>query len=275
MRRLRKSRRRFPAAFPSVTTMPIDELRFQLEALGVRSAVTIAAEAVLEAAAPTAFAAELASDGSALRAGASGRRRASCRAGRPRPRSSSARPRRPPCCRRARAGAPPDRPASALIIGGLGGIHPRIGAIDPHLGEIPHRGLDRRPQLFLIGRQLQPGMHRRDPRIGQGRPVLRAHVCRIMRRGTTRDAGHKPRSKPAIASAATPASRTSSCQPPLKGGLRMSVRPSAINLQFGNRPFSYQDLIPFTIGNTQMRPNRLLRSCRAAAAATAKSPERR
>src|SRR6185312_12070561 len=29
--------------------------------------------------------------------------------------------------------------------------HSRIGAVDPHLCEIPHRGLDRRPQLFLIG----------------------------------------------------------------------------------------------------------------------------
>src|SRR6185312_14016555 len=28
--------------------------------------------------------------------------------------------------------------------------HSRIGAVDPHLCEIPHRGLDRRPQLFLI-----------------------------------------------------------------------------------------------------------------------------
>src|SRR5437016_11871892 len=27
---------------------------------------------------------------------------------------------------------------------------PRIGAIDPELGEIPHRYLDRRPELFLI-----------------------------------------------------------------------------------------------------------------------------
>ena len=51
--------------------------------------------------------------GSARQAGASGRRPASCRAGRPHRRSSSWRPRWPPCCRRGRAGASPDRPASA------------------------------------------------------------------------------------------------------------------------------------------------------------------
>jgi hypothetical protein len=32
----------------------------------------------------------------------------------------------------------------------------------------------------------------------------------------------------------------------------MGVRASAINLQFGNQAHSYQDLIPFTIGNTQI-----------------------
>ena len=30
----------------------------------------------------------------------------------------------------------------------------------------------------------------------------------------------------------------------------MSIYASAINLQFGNQTHSYQDLIPFTIGNT-------------------------
>ena len=35
-------------------------------------------------------------------------------------------------------------------------VHPRIGAIDPQLGEIPHRGLDRRPQLFLVGVSFSP-----------------------------------------------------------------------------------------------------------------------
>src|ERR1700730_5068001 len=30
-------------------------------------------------------------------------------------------------------------------------IHPRVGAIDPQFCEIPHRGLDRRPQFFLVG----------------------------------------------------------------------------------------------------------------------------
>ena len=38
--------------------------------------------------------------------------------------------------------------------------------------EIPRRSLYRRPQLLLIGGQLQPGMNRRDPRVGEGRPVL-------------------------------------------------------------------------------------------------------
>jgi len=32
----------------------------------------------------------------------------------------------------------------------------------------------------------------------------------------------------------------------------MGMRASAINLQFGNGAYSYQDLIPFTIGNTQI-----------------------
>ena len=54
-------------------------------------------------------------------------------------------------------------------------VHPRIGAIDPQLGEIPHRGLDRRPQLLLVRVQLQPGMDGGDPRVGKGRPVLRTH----------------------------------------------------------------------------------------------------
>ena len=54
-------------------------------------------------------------------------------------------------------------------------IHPRIGAIDPQFGEIPHRGLDRRPQLFLVGVELQPGMDGGDPRVGKGGPVLRTH----------------------------------------------------------------------------------------------------
>src|SRR6476660_1507101 len=54
-------------------------------------------------------------------------------------------------------------------------VHPRVGAVDPQLGEIPHRGLDRRPQLFLVGRKLQPGVNRRDPRIGERRAILRIH----------------------------------------------------------------------------------------------------
>jgi hypothetical protein len=55
-------------------------------------------------------------------------------------------------------------------------IHSSIGAIDPQLGEIPHRRLDRRPQFFLIGVKLQPGLDRGNPRIRKGRPVLRAHA---------------------------------------------------------------------------------------------------
>jgi hypothetical protein len=35
----------------------------------------------------------------------------------------------------------------------------------------------------------------------------------------------------------------------------MGIRASAINLQFGKASTSYQDLIPFTIGNTQIMPN--------------------
>src|SRR5258708_29561296 len=42
-------------------------------------------------------------------------------------------------------------------------VHPRVGAIDSELGELPDRGLDRRPQLFLVGGQFEAGMDRRDP----------------------------------------------------------------------------------------------------------------
>jgi len=55
----------------------------------------------------------------------------------------------------------------------LSGIF-RVGAIDPELGELPDRGLDRRPQLFLVRRQFEAGMDRRNPRVGIGRPVLGA-----------------------------------------------------------------------------------------------------
>ena len=172
--------------------------------------------AALEAAMPPAFAAEPAfHDGSGWRGGASGRRRGSCRAGRPRPRSSSAPPPRSPCCRRARAGAPPDRPASAASCVILLRLHPRIGAIDPQLGEIPHRGLDRRPQLFLVGVELQPGVDGGDPRVGKGRPVLGVCMCACARE-TTDDAGHRPRSNRRWRARRRRRWQTSSCEPPLK-----------------------------------------------------------
>src|ERR1700731_2133387 len=58
----------------------------------------------------------------------------------------------------------------------LPGAGLRIGAIDPEFCELPHRALDRRPQLFLVGAQLQSGVDGRDPRVGKGGPVLGAHA---------------------------------------------------------------------------------------------------
>jgi len=58
-------------------------------------------------------------------------------------------------------------------------VHPRIGAIDPQLCEIPHRGLDRRPQFVLIGRELQAGLDRGNPGVGKGRPVFGAHTLMV------------------------------------------------------------------------------------------------
>ena len=55
------------------------------------------------------------------------------------------------------------------------GIHPRIGAVDPQFGKIPHRSFDRRPQLFLIGGQLEAGMNGCDARVRESRPVLWVH----------------------------------------------------------------------------------------------------
>ena len=95
--------RRHPVetAAPVVATIPV-------------AAATIAIHAALEPAVPPAFAAAkpVLHDGSGWRAGASGRHRGSCRAGRPHPRSSSSPPPWSPCCRRGRAGAPPDRRSS-------------------------------------------------------------------------------------------------------------------------------------------------------------------
>ena len=54
-----------------------------------------------------------------------------------------------------------------------------------------------------------------------------------------------------MASAAMPAIANFLMSTSFEGGWRMGIRASAINLQFGNQAHSYQDLIPFTIGNTQ------------------------
>ncbi|MEY9879041.1 hypothetical protein ABIA43_000575 [Bradyrhizobium sp. USDA 328] len=78
------------------------------------------------------------------------------------------------------------RRAGDRILGLVGitgtGIHPRIGAIDAQLGELPHGGLDRRPQLLLIGVELQPGMDGGDPRVDEGGAVLgvHAHVADVL-----------------------------------------------------------------------------------------------
>jgi hypothetical protein len=77
-----------------------------------------------------------------------------------------------------------------LCITGLVRIHPRIGAVDPHLGKIPHRGFDRRPQLFLIGRELDTGMDRGNPCVGKGRPVFRAHSHMVVRPRTVLGIDH-------------------------------------------------------------------------------------
>src|SRR5579859_4676046 len=62
-----------------------------------------------------------------------------------------------------------------LILGVFPRLDPRLNMIDPQLGEIPHCALHRWPQLLLVRRQLQSGMDRGNPRIGERRTVLRAH----------------------------------------------------------------------------------------------------
>jgi hypothetical protein len=42
----------------------------------------------------------------------------------------------------------------------------------------------------------------------------------------------------------------------------MGTHASAINLQFGNQGASYQDLIPFTIGNIQIHDSQIMPSSR-------------
>ena len=71
--------------------------------------------------------------------------------------------------------------------------HPRIGAIDPQLGEIPHRGLDRRPQLFLIGASASARHGRRRSARRQRPPCPRGSSA-CVRETTDDDAGHRPRS---------------------------------------------------------------------------------
>ncbi len=60
------------------------------------------------------------------------------------------------------------------------GLHPGIGAVDPKLGEIADGLFHRRPQLLLIRRQRKTGMNRRDPRIRDSRPILRAELHALM-----------------------------------------------------------------------------------------------
>jgi hypothetical protein len=51
-------------------------------------------------------------------------------------------------------------------------VHPRIGAFQTQLGEITYRALHRRPQLFLVGIELQPGMDGGNPRVGESGAIL-------------------------------------------------------------------------------------------------------
>src|SRR4051812_30769622 len=72
------------------------------------------------------------------------------------------------------------RPVGILVgvLAGIAGtgIHPRIGAVDAQLGEVTYGSLDRRPQLFLVGVELQPGMDGGDPRVDHGGAVFRVHA---------------------------------------------------------------------------------------------------
>ena len=123
-----------PPLIPARPAIPI------VAAIPVRAAIAAIAihHAALEAAVPPAFRRTGLPYGSGWRGGASGRRRGSCRAGRPHPRSSSSPPPWSPWCRRVRAGAPPDRPASAHPVESSGlRVHPRIGAIDPQFWRNP------------------------------------------------------------------------------------------------------------------------------------------
>src|SRR5262245_29924851 len=68
----------------------------------------------------------------------------------------------------------------------LVGVCPRGKALGALLGEITQRGFHRRPVLFLLGRQLEPGMKPRNARITKGRDVFSAwtpalHTLEVIR----------------------------------------------------------------------------------------------
>jgi hypothetical protein len=69
-------------------------------------------------------------------------------------------------------------------------IHPRIGAVDSQLREIPYGGLERRPKLFLLGGELQAGFHGRDPGVGKSRPVLGVHSHVVLKPRTVLGIDH-------------------------------------------------------------------------------------
>jgi hypothetical protein len=110
-------------------------------------------------------------------------------------------------------------------------IHPRIGTIDPQLCKIPYRGLDRRPQFFLVGAKLQPGLHGRNARISKSRPVLGAHSRMAIKPLTMLGIGYRRTGDGERGNA----SEKNFLHVNLlqKGAVRMSALRCAINLQFG------------------------------------------
>ena len=49
----------------------------------------------------------------------------------------------------------------------------RENTVGAQLGEITERLLERRPVLLLLGVEPQPGLHARDPRVGEGAEIIR------------------------------------------------------------------------------------------------------
>ena len=166
---------RTPDRHAATGVVPITVMIAVIEAIAV--APEPVAAAVKAVVAPSHPAAEpVAHTGQNSSDAASGRRRGSCTTGRRHRRFSSKPLRSRPCDRRATQ--PRHLIDGCLLLVRvirvvLPGLHPGVGTVDPQLGEITDCLFHRRPQLLLIRRQRKAGVDRRNPRIGESRPVLR------------------------------------------------------------------------------------------------------